>query len=98
MQVIEVVPGTHANEYAVYEILRTPIAIGRAVKRVVGVVSPFAYGRSIVETIVRANGHAKCNLSLRVYCRQRNNGCQQNKILKITHVINPPLCDHLLQS
>ena len=87
MPEVEVVPGTGANEDATYKPLRTPVAVGRASKRIIWIVSVIAHWRRIVIAVIRADLDPNGNLRISIDCRNRQN-CQQGKIFKITHFQN----------
>lgn len=87
MPEVEVVPGTGANEDATYEPLRTPVAVRRASKRIIWIVSVIAHRRRIVIAVIRADLDPNGNLRISIDCRDRQN-CQQGKIFKITHFQN----------
>ena len=55
MHVVEAIPGAGADEYAVYEIARSPVAIGRASKGIVGIISELAHRRRIVIAVIGTN-------------------------------------------
>ena len=71
MHVVEAIPGPSANEDAVCEIIRTPIAVGCASKGIIGIVSEIAHRRRIVIAVIRADLDADGNLRLRINCRYR---------------------------
>lgn len=71
MPVVEVVPGADADEHAICKIIRTPIAVGCATKRIIRIISVGADRRRIVVAVIRTDLHADGNLRLRIDCRYR---------------------------
>jgi hypothetical protein len=64
MHVIEVVPRSGADEYSVDKPVRPPVAVGGAIERIIGVVTPCAYRRRIVQAVARTYLYADRNLGL----------------------------------
>ena len=62
--IVEVAPGAHADEHAVYEIVRAPVTIGRAGVRIVRIKPVFAHRRRIVNAVARPDLNADGNLCL----------------------------------
>ena len=71
MPVVEVIPGTDADEHAIHKIIRAPVAVGRATKRIIRIISVCADRGRIVITVIRANLDADRNLRLGIDCRYR---------------------------
>ena len=71
MPVVEVIPGTDADEHAIHKIIRAPVAVGRATKRIIRIISVCADRGRIVVTVIRTNLDADRNLRLGIDCRYR---------------------------
>jgi hypothetical protein len=55
MSEVKVIPRTYADEHAVHEIVRTPVPIRRAAKRICWIKPVLAYRWRIVNSVCRAD-------------------------------------------
>src|SRR5262245_19701446 len=94
VQVVEAIPRPGANEHAVDKILRRPVTIRSATKRIIGVVSVRAGRGNVVVAVVLTDMDTDRNLGLRRRCRQRNEYTQQRQIFEMSHD-HLPAADHL---
>lgn len=62
--IIEVAPRSNADEHSVHEICRSPVSIGCARIRIVGIKSPLTDWRRIVKTVTWPDLYADGNLCL----------------------------------
>ena len=87
-------PRAGADEYSVHEVIRAPIAVRRAIIRLIIVISVIANRRSpiitVIPTIVGATvvrTHAHCGLCIRVASSKKQNA-KQRSVLYISHFLS----------